>query len=83
MKISKCAKCGSSKIIPDVQVFDQGQYSDGKLKVVVAEEPDALLFKRNKLTALRAHVCGDCGYAELGVEDPKMLYEAYLKSLEP
>jgi predicted nucleic-acid-binding Zn-ribbon protein len=83
MNISKCAKCGSTKIMPDIQVFDQGQHSDGRLKVVIAEEPNALIFKRNKLTALRAQICGECGYTELAVEDPHMLYEAYLKSREP
>ena len=55
---SVCAKCGSSKIIPDAQVFDQGQYSDGYVKVMVPEEPEALIFKGNKLTPLRARVCG-------------------------
>lgn len=76
----RCAKCDSTKIIPDVQVFDQGQYSDGHLKVIIAEKPDALLFKKNKLTAVRAQVCGDCGHMEFLVQDPKMLYEAYLRS---
>jgi hypothetical protein len=78
-----CAKCGSTKIIPDAQIFDQGQYSDGHLKVVVAEDPEAWVFKGNKLTALRAQVCGECGHAELRVEDPHLLYEVYLKSREP
>jgi hypothetical protein len=78
---SGCVKCGSTKVIPNVQVFDQGHYSDGHLKVIIAEEPKALLFKHNKLTALRAQVCGDCGHTELVVEDPQMLYDAYTKSL--
>jgi ribosomal protein S27AE len=77
---SVCAKCGSSKIIPDAQVFDQGQYSDGYVKVMVPEEPEALIFKGNKLTPLRARVCGDCGFTELAVEDPQLLWEAYVKS---
>ena len=80
---NKCPKCGSSKIIPDAQVLDQGQYSDGHLKVVVAEDPDALLFKGKKRTPLRARVCGECGFTELSVEDPHLLYAAYLKSRKP
>lgn len=79
---TECVKCGSSKMIPDVRIFDQGQGSDGSLQVLIAEEPQALIFRKNKYTALRAQICGECGHTELTVEDPGMLYQAYLKSIE-
>jgi hypothetical protein len=80
---SKCTKCGSTKVIPNVQVHDQGHYSDGHLKVIIAQDPKALIFKQNKLTPLKAQICGECGFTEFVVEDPHMLYDAYLKSLNP
>jgi ribosomal protein S27AE len=83
MDSKKCMKCGSTKIIPNVQIQDQGQYSDGHLKVVIAEDPKALFFKNNRLTRLKAQICGECGYTEFIVEDPHMLYSAYIKSLDP
>ena len=76
----QCAKCGSGKMMEDVQVFDQGQHSDGKLKLVVAEKPDAMLFKQNKLHAIKAQVCADCGFAELYLENPGEFYKSYRKS---
>jgi len=67
-------------MMEDIQVFDQGQNSDGKLKMIVAEKPDAMLFKQNKLHAIRANVCGECGFAEFFVDTPRELYESYRKS---
>jgi hypothetical protein len=67
-------------MIPDVRIVDQGQHSD--LSVLVAEEPQALIFRKNKRAALRAQICGECGHTELTAEDPGMLYEAYLSSLK-
>ncbi len=75
-----CAKCGSMKMMEGVQVFDQGQHSDGKLKVRVAEKPDALLFKQNKLAIITANICGECGFTEFYVENPREFYASYRKS---
>jgi len=79
---SICSKCSSDKIIPNAQVFDQGQFSDGHLKAIVSANPQAILFKENKLTPLKAQICGECGHTEFVVEDPQTLYQAYLKSLK-
>ena len=80
--VSRCIKCRSSKIIPDVTVCDQGQNSDGKLKVVLFGNPDALVFKDRRYGEVKADICGDCGHIELRVCDPRELYEHCLKSLE-
>lgn len=77
-----CEVCGSQKIIPDVRIMDQGQHSDGKLKVVVYGNPRALLFKERVQGELKASVCGECGHTELKVVNPKALYQAYMDSLK-
>lgn len=76
-----CDICGSDKIIPNVRVFDQGQYSDGKLKLAVFGVPDAILFKDRLFGEVKAHVCGDCGHIELRVANPRELYDKYQESL--
>ena len=68
-------------MIPDVRVRDFGHYnSTTALSVEVDENPEALLFKETFEAALSARVCGDCGYAELYVANPRELYAAHERS---
>jgi hypothetical protein len=76
----QCLRCGSSKMIPNTTILDQGQASDGKLQVLVDACPDALIFKDRRYDQLIADICGDCGHVELKVEHPSELYEHYLRS---
>ncbi len=77
----KCSKCGSEKIIPLATMVDQGEYSDGRLKAVVAyTNPEAWVFKGAVYAKLRANICGQCGYTELIAENAAGLYDAYLKA---
>ena len=77
----KCSKCGSERVIPLVGMMDQGQYSDGTLKTLVAyTNPEAWVFKGAVYAKLKANICGECGYTELIAEDPAALYDAYLKA---
>jgi hypothetical protein len=78
-----CVKCGSDKLIPNVIVRDQGQSSNGQLQVYLDANPRALIFRERTSANLRAQVCGACGYTEFIVGNPGLLYEAYLRSLEP
>ena len=73
----ECAKCGSARVIPDVQIVDQGEYSDGQLKARVDSKPQAILFKGAITTRLRGRVCGDCGFVELFVDEPEKLFDAW------
>jgi hypothetical protein len=75
-----CPRCGSQKIIPNTRIRDQGQYSDGKLQVVLYGDPDALIFKDRVYDELTADICGNCGHVELSVASPEELYEHYLRS---
>jgi hypothetical protein len=78
----RCRACGSTKIIPHVHIADQGQYSGGSLSVTICGDPDAVFFKDRMWSKLTAHICGDCGHAELTVENPAKLYEHYRRSLQ-
>ncbi len=81
-----CPRCGSDKIMPNLRIRDR--YEGGRLslsagddlEVVVEGKPNALLFKGTHREALRATVCGECGYVSLSVENPKGLWATYSKS---
>jgi len=78
----KCEVCGSAKIIPEVRIIDQGQYSDRKLHVVICGDAEALIFKDRLYGELKAHICGECGHTELRAVNPKDLYNKYQESLK-
>ena len=73
----ECTKCGSDRVMPDIQIFDQGQHSDGQLKARIDTNPKAFLFKGTITSRLRGRICGDCGFVELFVEQPDKLFEAW------
>lgn len=77
-----CAKCGSIKVVPRAHVLDRGHYSSdvGNVRVGVTRKPTALLFKGHEKVEVYARVCGECGFAELFVEEPHSIYQAYLDS---
>ena len=77
----RCAACQSERVIPGATIFDQGQHSDSVLRVGIATEPQAMLFKGMYFTTLRAMICGDCGHVQLAVENPGELYAAYQENL--
>lgn len=47
------------------------------LTLVIYENPDALIFKGSHEGTLYARVCGECGYTELFLDNPRELYEIY------
>jgi predicted nucleic-acid-binding Zn-ribbon protein len=79
MKNGICPKCDSRDIIPDVRVIDRtGDGNIAKdLTAQLYEKPYALLFKGAKSYAIRAWICGACGYTELYTEIPKELFSMY------
>ena len=77
-----CVKCGSRKVIPDAELLDQGQYSDGTLKAKYERNPSAIFRKGRSVSSLMARVCARCGYIELYADDPAALYEAYRDVLD-
>lgn len=80
----KCIKCGSEKIVPLVNVQDQGDNSDGALRAFIGyTNPEAWVFKGAVYARLKARICGDCGFTELYAENPEEIHEAYLKTKPP
>ena len=79
---STCDVCGSDKIIPGVRILDQGQYSDGMLKVEICGSPDAVIFKDRLHGELKAYICGNCGHTGLKATNPEALYRKYQESIK-
>ena len=83
MPEGRCAKCGSSDVIPNVTVV--GEHGDGgDLRAVVAENPGAIWpFRKGEMkTSLKAWICGDCGFTELYAQDHAAFLAAYRKVAE-
>jgi predicted nucleic-acid-binding Zn-ribbon protein len=77
----KCAKCDSSKIIPQAELETRTIGKEGELIVYTAKRPDAafLHLQQREHSGLAARVCGECGYTELYTFRFEELYTAYLE----
>jgi uncharacterized OB-fold protein len=75
-----CELCGSTRVIPDQVLEDQGKRSDGELHTVVYARPQAWIFRDALRGKLLANICGDCGHVELHVSNPGELYRHYRSS---
>ena len=78
-----CARCGSSKIIPGVPLWDHiGDFGvrARNSRVEVYGDPDALVMKDTAFGELSVNICGECGHAELYVSDAPALWEKHEKS---
>ena len=60
-----CVKCGSSRVVPNARLGDQGESSDGKARMLVSANPTAILFKGTARSEIVGKVCCDCGHLEL------------------
>ncbi|MEA5112498.1 MAG: hypothetical protein VB050_00570 [Geobacteraceae bacterium] len=81
MKRGQCPKCGSGRVMHNARVIDRnGEYPDQILSVRIETKPEALLFKGAKEFELNAHICGECGYAELYAAEPGKLWDTNLSS---
>ena len=80
MATMKCGRCDSEKIMPNLRIRDRYECGLGQdLEVEVQGNPDARIFKKAHREALRATVCGECGNVGLSTENPKALWETYIK----
>ncbi len=78
MNNMKCPVCSSDKIMPNLRIRDRYDAHSGEdLEVVIARNPEAIVFKGLHKEALRATVCGECGNVGLSVENPKGLWKTY------
>ena len=76
----RCGKCGSKQLMPDVQVIGDDRDGDNDIQVALYEDPDAFIFKGKRPGTLRAQVCGQCGFTELFVKNPRELWSVYRQS---
>jgi hypothetical protein len=77
-----CKLCGSTKVVPNVRVVDQGRHSSGQLQLFVDGSPEAIFFKDRRWGEIRADICGECGHLDLRVQNAKELYDHYLDSID-
>lgn len=80
---NECLRCGSEKLMHNMQLPDSYGDTGGITKpaaVQVHGKPDAWIFKETATGQLSLTICGDCGYAELQVENFRELYEKHVRT---
>ena len=75
-----CAKCGSTEVIRDGAAFYKDGWFLGRLMAGFEANPGAAVFKGKACHAMRAVLCGQCGYVDLFVTNPQELYAEYKKA---
>ena len=82
--MKKCPDCGSTDVIPDLQVFADealgGQHPVYvKLVEPKPEKPPFIWSPKSAATGFRAAVCGNCGYTQFYTKHFAALLEAHKK----
>ena len=76
--MKECPECGSNKIISDLVLMDRAEsFMELQFTAAWYRNPDALSFKNGEKTKVRATACGECGYLQTYLADPKRLWEAF------
>ncbi len=69
-----CSRCGSSVILSDLPVVSNvDNFSSVPISILTYKNPERRGFKTPVPHRLLARVCGNCGFADLYVEDPQGL----------
>ena len=72
--VKTCPKCGSSESLSEVPVVASvDNLSAVPVSALAYNKPDARVFKGPVPHRFLARICGDCGFAEFYVENPKSL----------
>jgi len=71
---SRCPKCAATERIPDVELPTYGVVS---IMAKVDRHPNAVFMKGATTSAIRAVVCGQCGFMEFYAVEPGELLSAY------
>ena len=80
---NKCLRCGSEKLMHDMPLRDS--YGDTgaftkPAEVHVHGNPAAWIFKETAKGELSLTICGDCGHAELQVDNFRELYKKHRRT---
>jgi hypothetical protein len=77
---TECPKCGSHEVIPSVEVMDRSDSGVQSLSLLIAEKPQAAIFRGWRKFPLSARVCPACGYTELYVSDPRGVQASHARA---
>ena len=82
MRNNICHKCGSTEVVPDVEVrdYDASSYRELTLSVQLPRPPGSFIYQGSETSPLRAWVCGQCGYTELYAPNCRALLAAHRQS---
>ena len=80
---NRCPKCNSVSIIPNVRIADRTDSGHQDLKIQIFGDPKALLFKKSELFVVRAWICGECGFIEQHLADPRKAFHHYMEYGKP
>lgn len=80
---NQCPKCGSSKIMAKLDLIDHAAHGPVPFAVNI-EEPEPpkhsfIWMAKSSSGAIRAWICGSCGYTELYTDNFEALWESYRK----
>ena len=75
MSDEKCSKCGSARVVDDVEVRVNVLSSEKEVLAIVYGDPKAMFWKERSIHPMRARICGACGLTELYAERPEKLYD--------
>jgi Zn ribbon nucleic-acid-binding protein len=84
--ISECLRCGSEKLMHNMPLPDHYGDTGGFSKpaeVAVHGKPEAWIFKETSKGQVSLTICGECGYAELQVNNFRELYEKHVRAQQP
>jgi predicted nucleic-acid-binding Zn-ribbon protein len=71
-KTGQCPKCGGHDVIR-AQAVDRDRSSSQDATVATYDNPDALIFRGRRESAITAYVCMGCGYLEYYADSPYSL----------
>ncbi len=74
--MTKCPKCGSIEVIPDLILLTAAGGDVGNARVVMVDPSKK---GENVRVGFRADICGNCGYTEIYTKYASDLLEAHKK----
>ncbi len=86
----RCPKCESLNVISDVRLA-LGLAKQGKMmahtgqvaNAIVYGDPEAMIMKKPISMPYRACICGECGFMETYLENPKEMFHHYMEHEMP
>ena len=74
MKDGVCPKCGSQRVVPELQLVG---YLWAESQLAFHEKPGGLFSSQPHYAPVKAWLCGECGYVEFYASNMKYLVKAH------